>query len=386
MVDYRRSPGRGFPIVAFPKTSKLPPEIAQTTVLRWTPRRYSAIIIISIGGSIGNREGGMKTGKSIRVFVMLGAALLGSACILQTAAPTAQIVVVTATKEGSVPLPSTQTPDAGAAPTAEPTWTLTLLPSLTHTPTIAPVTMVAGQSLSCVKGPDWKLYEWVAGIAEGETVTLIARAAPEIPDYYVVRKSDGKECWAFSGSSAISGSTASLPVRETPPLPQVTYVIENKVQIPLCVVYIRGKDETVWGANRLSAPILINASFGITLTAGYYDVRIMDCAPTVLYEAHDRAIGSDPTYRYQLIAIDVDFFIQNNLPYSICHIQIRTAALPAWQEIYNHDTGGSFAVGTRKDFTLRAGFYDVRITRCTDAVLPLITIYVRPGVGGFTWA
>ena len=42
--------------------------------------------------------------------------------------------------------------------------------------TTAPVTMTAGQNLSCVNGPDWILYEWVAAIDKGETVTLTARA------------------------------------------------------------------------------------------------------------------------------------------------------------------------------------------------------------------
>ena len=303
---------------------------------------------------------------SVRVIVMIGAALLGGACILQTAAPTAQFLVVTATPDGTVANPSSQAPDSGTAPT----WTLILSPELTRTATIAQVTLTAGQALSCVKGPDWKLYEWAAGIAEGETVTLIARAVPEIPDYYVVRKSDGMECWAFSGSSTISGSVSSLPVRETPPLPQVTYVIENKVMIPLCEVYIRGKDETVWGANRLSAQIFINASFGITLTAGYYDVQIMDCAPTVLYEAHDRAIGSDPTYRHQLIANDVHFALQNGHGYSICRFEIRPSIGGAWQYLYNSATdGGPINSGERRNVVLRVGLYDFRVTRCTGAVI-----------------
>jgi hypothetical protein len=329
----------------------------------------------------------MKTRKFIPLFVILGAALIGIACNLQMAGPnpTVQGIAATATHEGAIADPSSQAPDSGTAPT----WTLTLSPELTRTATVAQVTLTAGQALSCVKGPDWKLYEWVAGIAEGETVTLVARAVPEIPDYYVVRKSDGKECWAFSGSSTINGSTASLPIRETPPLPTVNFVIQNRVQIPLCDVFIRKAGDPSWGVDRLVAPpaIVIGGDFTLPITAGYYDVLISDCGfPTMLYEAYNRAIGSESAYRILEIANDVDFFIQNNLPYSICHIQTHTAALPAWQDLYNHDSGGSFAVGTRKDFTLRAGFYDVRITRCTDAVLPLTTIYVRPGVGGFTWA
>jgi hypothetical protein len=376
-----------------PKTSKLTPEITQTAVHKWTQSRYSAIIRISIRGSNKNREGGMKTAKFIRVFVMLGAVIIGSACILEMAGPasTPQVIVVTATLDGTAAEPSSQGPDLLPSSTLE--WTATLTqtftPSLTATFTIAPVTMTAGQALSCVTGPDWKLYEWVAGIADGETVTLVARAVPEIPDNYVVRKSNGTECWAFGGSSAISGSTAALPIRETPPLPTVNFVIQNRIQIPLCDVFIRKAGESSWGADRLVTPpvVVIGGDFTLPITAGYYDVLVRDCGgPTTMYEAYNRAIGSDSTYRILEIAVDVDFFIQNSLPYSVCHIQTRTAALPAWQDLYNHDTGGSFAVGTRKDFRLRAGFYDVRITRCTDAVLPLTTIYVRPGVGGFTWA
>jgi hypothetical protein len=345
------------------------------------------------GQFIGNREVNMKTGKFLRIIAVMGAALFGSACILETFAlnPTAQIIVVTADPGGAVPGSTAEVPAIPPSQTLEWTQTLTLTftPSITSTFTKEPVTMTAGQALSCVTGPDWKLYAWVAGIADGETVTLVARAVPEIPDYYVVRKSNGTECWAFGGSSTIIGSTAGLPVRETPPLPTVNFVIQNRIQIPLCDVFIRKAGEASWGADRLAAPpaIVIGGDFTLTITAGYYDVLIRDCGgPTTMYEAYNRAIGSESAYRILEIAVDVGFFIQNSMPFSVCHIQTRTAALLAWQDLYNHDTSGSFAVGTRKDFTLRAGFYDVRITRCTDAVLPLTTIYVRPGVGGFTWA
>jgi hypothetical protein len=315
----------------------------------------------------------------VRWGVILGAALLGSACILQTASPTTQDRVALPTREGAAPDSSSQAPDGGSTPT----WTLALLPSFTHTPTIAPVTMTAGQALSCVKGPDWKLYEWVAGIADGETVTLTARAAPEIPDYYVVRKSDGTECWAFSASSTINGSPAGLPVRETPPLPTVTYVIENKVYIPLCNVYIRAKDETAWGANRLTIPnITFDATYSITLTAGYYDVQIKDCLATVLYEEHDRAIGPDPAYRTTQIANDVDSYIQNSYPFTICWIE-RMMPDGSWGYLYNTVTdGGPLYSGGRKNFTLRAGMHYLRVTRCTSVVLPIRGFYIRPGMDG----
>ena len=65
---------------------------------------------------------------------------------------------------------------------------------------------------------------------EGDTVILIARAAPEMPDYYyVVGKATGRNAGRSAGSSTITGSTAGLPVRETPPLPTVNFVIRNHI-------------------------------------------------------------------------------------------------------------------------------------------------------------
>jgi hypothetical protein len=79
--------------------------------------------------------------------------------------------------------------------------------------------MTAGQDLSCVKGPKFDLYDWVAVIKQGETVTLLARSSPDWGEYYYVRMSNGTECWAYGGSSTKNGDTASLPEKEAPPTP-----------------------------------------------------------------------------------------------------------------------------------------------------------------------
>ena len=317
----------------------------------------------------------MKTGKNFSLFVILGAAVFGSACILEMPGATPQIIAGTATRDGAV----LETP----SPTQELTGLLeaTFTPTLTATFTTAPVTMTAGQNLSCVNGPDWILYEWVAAIDKGETVTLTARAVPEIPDYYYVRKSDGTECWTFGGSSVINGSTANLPVRETPPLPTVTYVIQNQVMIPLCDVFIREAEETAWGTDRLTIPnIPINNSFSLNLTAGYYDVLIKDCLGTALYEAQDRPIGSDPNYRTQIIANDVTFSIKNNLPINLCGIEIQPPS-GAWKYIFHSPAdGGPFTIGTSKNFTVRAGSYGMRLTVCPAGTGSPIPLYIYPGM------
>jgi hypothetical protein len=324
----------------------------------------------------------MKTGKFLRLYLVLGAALFGGACILEAAGPAAtqQVVVVTSTPDGTS---TSSSPDLQTSPTLELTkfLTPTFTPSITPTFTKEPVTMIAGQDLSCVTGPDWKLYEWVAKIAKDEVVTLIARAVPEITDYYVARKSDGKECWAFGGSSVISGPVASLPVRETPPLPTVSFVVRNRVYTDLVDVYIRPAGDSSWGADRLTSPSIctgLEASFSIT--AGYYDVRILDPFGHALYEAYNRAIGADATYRILEVAPDVNFTIRNDHPFSICWIDVAFAG-GSWEKLYaTGDGGGSIYNGNTRDFTLRAGAYAARITRCTSVILPATGFIIYPGM------
>jgi hypothetical protein len=322
---------------------------------------------------------------SLRLFVLLITMVLGSACNLvmvggQTAAP--QVIVVTATG-GTVP----QGPVV-PSPTMEPTLTWTLAWTLTSEPTFtvttAPVTMTASQSLSCVKGPHWILYEWVASIADGETVTLLARAAPEWEEYYYARKSNGTECWAFGGSSTKSGDPSSLPVKEAPPLPEVTYQIDNKTGLAVCDVLIRGKDETVWGADRLGGgTIAPGASFSLTLTAGFYDVLIRDCHTAVLYEKHDRAIGYDPDYRYTLLNNEVEFYFQNNFAFDLCWIWVKPQG-GAWKELYSSATDGHITPGAKAWVKLLVGLYDISFYRCTGAVVANgVDWYIGPDIPGF---
>jgi hypothetical protein len=175
---------------------------------------------------------GMEKTMNIRIFqsvrwlpivVLMFAASACNLTITTQSPITPQFILVTATGTTgqSVPLlPSstletilTQTPSLTFTPT------ITATPTVTATSTSAAPTMTAGQDLSCVKGPKFDLYDWVAVIKLGETVTLLARSSPDWGEYYYVRKSDGTECWAFGGSSTKSGDTASLPVKEAPPTP-----------------------------------------------------------------------------------------------------------------------------------------------------------------------
>jgi len=332
----------------------------------------------------------MKMPKLARLIVFLGAALFGGACILETAAvnPSPQIIVVMATPDGAVSGQSSEAPDTQPSPTLTQELTqiltATFTPSHTPTITIAKVTMVAGQSLSCVTGPEWKLYEWVAGIAEGETVTLVARAVPEIPDYYVVRKSDGTECWAFGGSSTISGSTATLPLRETPPLPKVNFLVRNRIYADLISVHIRRAGGSAWGANLLAASIPVGGETAISITAGYYDVRVLGPSSAAMHEAYNRVIGPDASYRILEVATDVNFTIRNLLPGSVCWLDVQVAG-GSWQKLYSAaDGGGEILPGQTRDFTSRAGFYSLRATYCTSVVLPgTPSLYLYPGMPVF---
>jgi hypothetical protein len=177
----------------------------------------------------------MRSGKSISIslLIFLAAMISGSACNLMAAnVPQAAplVIVVTATggpQKTEPPPPPTMEPGLTLTETQTPTVTLT--PTLTATLTSSAPTMTAGQDLSCVQGPKFDLYDWVAVIKQGETVTLLAQAPSEWGEYYYVRMSDGTECWAFGGSSTKSGDTASLPVKEAPPTPTPKIMVDYSV-------------------------------------------------------------------------------------------------------------------------------------------------------------
>ncbi|MBN2086232.1 MAG: hypothetical protein JW748_13515, partial [Anaerolineales bacterium] len=245
------------------------------------------------------------------------------------------------------------------------------------------VTMTAGQDLSCVTGPHWILYEWVAGITEGETVTLLAKASPDWEEYYYIRKSNGAECWAFGGSSAISGNIQSLPVKEAPPLPEVEYTIENKTGLRIPVVFIRGMDETAWGVNRLGAILYPGEKVSLTLTAGFYDVKILEEAFFPLYEEHDRPIGAEPNYRLTVLDQEYAFYVQNNHPFDLCTFSFRPHGGTIWTTLHSA-ADGPVATGSKAWFKLVPGTYDVAVYRCTGPMAGAVTVhYVGPAIEGF---
>jgi hypothetical protein len=308
----------------------------------------------------------------LRWITLLAVAATTGACNLTLSAGSSgspQFLILTATSD-SRPADTQQQPPPDSEPAATFTPTLEITPTLEFTPTHTPTatealpTMTAGQELSCVKGPHWILFEWVAKISEGETVTLLAKASEDWEEYYYVRKSNGAECWVFGGSSTKTGDYYSLPVREAPPLPEVTYTIENATGLNVCDVHIREKDSTDWGADRLGTGwIAPGASHSLTFTAGFYDVRIKDCVCAVLYEEHDRAIGSDAGYRYTLLNNTVDFSIKNDFAFNVCRYDFRIAG-GSWETLHS-PADGTIANGQYADFTLLVGYYDIQVYRCT---------------------
>jgi hypothetical protein len=262
---------------------------------------------------------------------------------------------------------ATQDPNGGTASTDTPEPTVAPTETITPTATETPVTMTAGQTLSCVKGPHWALYEWVTSIPEGETVTLLARNEPGGDPYYYAHKSDGKECWAFGGSSTFTGDPTSLPIQAAPPLPTIQFTVENQIHIPICTILIREEDETSWGANRLSAALAHGATFTLSMTAGYYDVQITPCAGPALYEKYDTPIGADAGTRTVVIDTVVHVFLHNAAPFSICRVRFNPA-----------DGSGSFDVrgasadpiphGDNVPLTAPVGVYTMDLFQCGAAV------------------
>jgi hypothetical protein len=318
--------------------------------------------------------------NTLRWILIPAVFILGGACIFSEAAagptPTPQIIVVTATPENRPA--DTEEP---APPPGEPTATQELAP--TPTVSLEPVTMTAGQSLSCVKGPHWILFEWVASIAEGETVTLLAKASEDWEEYYYVRKADGKECWAFGGSSTKTGDPSLLPVREAPPLPEINFSVINETGLDIGDIFIREKDAASWGADKISANLHPGESFSLTLTAGFYDLKINDFTGGTLMEKYNRPIGADAGYRQLAVNEQMEFYIENHQGVDICKIRVRRVGGSDWAIV--HEDGDHVANGERATFLLLPARYDLEVYRCSG---PLVdsgpNLYFGPSTPGYT--
>jgi hypothetical protein len=315
-----------------------------------------------------------KKDLSARLLLPLALLAVESACIPQASAgpaPTAQIIVVTATAGTPAPSSAAPSPTPDAVLELPPAWTTTPQPANTNitpaTATPASVTMTAGQLLSCVKGPHWQIFNWVAGIKDGETVTVLARSTADWPDYYYVRKSDGTECWAFGGSSTFSGNIYSLPEKEAPPLPETTLTIQNKMYLPITDLFLRPKDETAWGADRTGAgQIDIGATFSLPLTAGFYDLQIRDQFGGVLFEKPDSPIGVDPGSRKFSLEIRFAVVLRNGTADSLCRIEAKASGSPVGDLKIPGD--GVVAAGEDASIEAVAGIYDLVLRRCGDDV------------------
>jgi hypothetical protein len=309
-----------------------------------------------------------KTEIILRWIALLAVAATTGACNLTLSADSSgspQVVYITATRD-----------DGGRDTVSTPTFT----PEGTTAEALP--TMVAGQELSCVKGPHWVLYAWVAKILEGETVTLLAKAPPEWADYYYVRKGDGTECWAFGGSSVIDGDTTGLPEREAPPLSEVTYTIENRTGLDVDDIFIRGKDEPAWGADRLgSGDIPPGGSFSLTLMAGFYDVQAVDSEGGILYEAYDHPIGAEPSSQVTVLDLQLEFFIENRMGADVCSLAVLMVGAPEWTTLHTA-ADGAIHNGERVYFTLLAGRYQLAVTLCDGTEVPWLPAFVSPQYTG----
>jgi hypothetical protein len=306
----------------------------------------------------------------LRLIVPTAALFLSGACILETAmgpAATRKVVVIPGGGQTGSVEPSIASPTFGSVLDLPPAWTPTLqltstatskpgTPRPTSTPTAGSVTMTAGQALSCVKGPHWVLYEWVTGIAKGETVTLLARSTADWPDYFFVRTTNGKECWAFGGSSTKSGNTSTLPVRDAPPLPTITFIVQNNTYLRPEQLFIRAKNDTDWGADRLPGTVEHGATFSLTLTAGFYDILVKDQRGGIVFEKHDAAVGPNASTRTAIVDGRYSQRFHNAATVQICRVHIESfddvyqlnltipdeGRISPGEEVYLESLGGSY--------------------------------------------
>jgi hypothetical protein len=315
----------------------------------------------------------------MRRLIPAAAMILGSACILETAmgpAATQQVVVIpgggqTGFVEPGVASPTLESvldlPPAWTA-TPQPTGTVTTEPGTpqpTSTATSGSVTMTAGQALSCVKGPHWVLYEWVTGIAKGETVTLLARSTADWPDYFYVRTSSGKECWAFGASSTKSGDPSTLPLRDAPPLPTITFIVQNNTYLSVEQLFIRAKNDSDWGADRLPGTVEHGATFSLTLTAGFYDILVKDQRGGIVFEKNDAAVGPNASTRTATIDGRYSQRFHSVSTVDICRVHVESADA-SYQANLTIPGDGRISPGEDVDLESLGGSFEVFFYRCGE--------------------
>jgi hypothetical protein len=231
-----------------------------------------------------------------------------------------------------------------------------------------------------MKSPHAVLYEHVADIAEGESVILLARAAPEYPGYYFARTAGGTQCWLFGGGSTISGNAAALPVRDAPPLPEITVTVQNNTYLYVVDVFIRGKKETDWGADQLAGGLIApEGKFTLTITAGFYDMQMKDSMGGILFDKDDIPIGPESPYRN--IFLDYEYLkaFQNLSENYFCRVVIRPLAGDIPINLTIPDDG-RISPGEKVVLKALAGFYEVRLYQCEDGRPAAVfnTVYIGP--------
>jgi uncharacterized protein YgiM (DUF1202 family) len=109
-------------------------------------------------------------------------------------------------------------------------------PSVGVTPTPTRVQLEVSVPTNCRVGPG-KIFDIVSVLRPGNTVNVIARHTSA--DFWVVENPDGSgNCWVWGEYAKLTGSTANLPVWDTPPTPTPsagTTPTSTKVQLEVTV-------------------------------------------------------------------------------------------------------------------------------------------------------
>jgi len=293
--------------------------------------------------------------------------------------PEPEIIIITvevpSDQEPIQPTPEQPTPEEPEPPTAVPP---------PPPPTAVPPTLIGGQLLSCVSGPHWVFFKWIDRVDIGEEVILLAKASADWDEYYFVEKGNGATCWVYGASSQKFGDYQSLPIREAPPLPDITYKIKNRTELNICDVFIRPENDTAWGTDWLGSNVIPpGGEYNFDLTAGFYDVLVVDCLSGILFEEYGRAIGSDSASRETKLANEVEFYIKNNFAFDICWVNVMPNG-GLWDEVYK-ESDGHVQPGEKIWITLLAGIYEIQIHDCTGTLVDIAQgVYVGPTTTGFT--
>ncbi len=156
--------------------------------------------------------------KQKEIFLLISVLLFVTfACTLPAAIPTPVPTPPVDYEATMTSLALTQTAEQNQPPIEGPTYTATVTPSITPTPTLGVPMVSVSVDTNCRTGPG-TVYDYLTGLLVGEKAEVVGKYTSINPVYWIIKKGS-VTCWLWGKYATVEGNTANLPEMVPPPTP-----------------------------------------------------------------------------------------------------------------------------------------------------------------------